>query len=573
MPRIARAARTFACGLPLRHTALGLRYESSIAVVGGGISGLGSAYFASKKYPEAKITVFESKSRFGGWLQSSRHTVPGDGGTVLFEAGPRTLRLAGNGRLTISMLEDLGLLDDVITVNRSSPSASNRYIYYPDHLVRIPGPPSPGWFTDLLHAAWNEEAFQGIIGAVLTEGFKRPRAEGVTDESIGSFLSRRMSPNLVNRLISAVFHGIYAGDVYQLSARSLLKTAYRNEATYGSLTNAAFAQATLQRRPPRSLNDQNFEAYLLSEALTSDSAKLKMKDASIFTFRNGIGQLTDSLIAHLKSNPNIKFNTNTSIESMSLLKDGSMELLTARGDQEATTSSHNRVIWTVPPGTLRSTTESRHAGRELPVVDSETVMTVNLYYKEPDMHPVGFGYLIPLATPIEQNPENALGVVFDSSYSPDPRETSSSVMPVPLQDETRERGTKLTVILGGHFWNDWKSYPSEKEGLEMGKEVVKRHMGIMKDPLVSSVNLQANCIPRYAVGHHNKLSQTHEWLMKRFSGRVKVAGSWIDGVGVNDCLRSAWNAVNCIEDLDSTSLNSVIFDDDFMDMRPKKSQD
>ena len=47
-----------------------------------------------------------------------------------------------------------------------------------------------------------------------------------------------------------------------------------------------------------------------------------------------------------------------------------------------------------------------------------TVMVVNLYYSDPNILPErGFGYLIPRSIPFEQNPECALGVVFDSDSS------------------------------------------------------------------------------------------------------------------------------------------------------------
>jgi oxygen-dependent protoporphyrinogen oxidase len=78
------------------------RYQSTsksqpenIAILGGGIAGLSSAYFVSKEFPNAKITLFEAGKETGGWIKSRRVQVEGhDGkkGEVLFELGPRTLR-------------------------------------------------------------------------------------------------------------------------------------------------------------------------------------------------------------------------------------------------------------------------------------------------------------------------------------------------------------------------------------------------------------------------------------------------------------------------------------------------
>ena len=72
----------------------GARYPQNVAVLGGGISGLASAYFVSKESPNTKITIYESGDQLGGWIKSQRKHLP-DGGSVLFEYGPRTLRAAG----------------------------------------------------------------------------------------------------------------------------------------------------------------------------------------------------------------------------------------------------------------------------------------------------------------------------------------------------------------------------------------------------------------------------------------------------------------------------------------------
>lgn len=78
----------------------------SIAVLGGGITGLASAYFLSKDLPNAKITLFEASSRLGGWLHSS--SVDVGSGSVIFEQGPRNLRpTMPNGLITLDLVQEL----------------------------------------------------------------------------------------------------------------------------------------------------------------------------------------------------------------------------------------------------------------------------------------------------------------------------------------------------------------------------------------------------------------------------------------------------------------------------------
>ena len=76
---------------------------SSIAVLGGGITGLASAYFLSKDLPNAKITLYEASSRLGGWLHST--SVDVGSGSVIFEQGPRNLRpTIPNGLVTLNLV-------------------------------------------------------------------------------------------------------------------------------------------------------------------------------------------------------------------------------------------------------------------------------------------------------------------------------------------------------------------------------------------------------------------------------------------------------------------------------------
>ena len=75
-----------------------------VGILGGGITGLVSAYWLSKISPTAKITLYEASPRLGGWLNTQRVKIP-DHGEVLFEQGPRSLRpTLPNGALTLLLV-------------------------------------------------------------------------------------------------------------------------------------------------------------------------------------------------------------------------------------------------------------------------------------------------------------------------------------------------------------------------------------------------------------------------------------------------------------------------------------
>ncbi len=74
-----------------------------VAVLGGGITGLASAFYLSQELPNAKITLYEGSNRLGGWLHTKYIDV--GNGQVVFEQGPRTLRPSmPNGFVTLDLV-------------------------------------------------------------------------------------------------------------------------------------------------------------------------------------------------------------------------------------------------------------------------------------------------------------------------------------------------------------------------------------------------------------------------------------------------------------------------------------
>ena len=189
---------------------------------------------------------------------------------------------------------------------------------------------------------------------------------------------------------------------------------------------------------------------------------------------------------------------------------------------------------------------------EMPTV---SVMVVNLHYRDPKLLPVqGFGYLIPRSIPMKQNPERALGVVFDSDA---------------IIGQDTVSGTKVTVILGGHWWDDWPVYPDEEEAASMARAVLLRHLNIDAEPTVVRASLQRDCIPQYTVGHSDRLVAAHDYVADRFHGRLTLAGSSYNGVSINDCIRAGVEAADGLKGpgpRKPTGLEGVLDESDWVTM-------
>lgn len=87
----------------------GQKRTYTAAVLGGGITGLTTAWQLAQDPTCQTINVFEKTGRLGGWINSE--TVPVDGGNVVFEYGPRTLKSSLPGSLPLLYLVSIAGVD------------------------------------------------------------------------------------------------------------------------------------------------------------------------------------------------------------------------------------------------------------------------------------------------------------------------------------------------------------------------------------------------------------------------------------------------------------------------------
>ncbi|KAK8178436.1 hypothetical protein BC567DRAFT_161192 [Phyllosticta citribraziliensis] len=496
-----------------------------IAVLGGGITGLTTAYYLSKSLPNATITIYEASGRFGGWLQSKRVKVPDGGGFVTFEQGPRTLRKGLWGIFTLELLLELGLQGDIRGATKDSVAAKNRYFYDQDHIVRLPSSIKDALFS-------GERVIYTAIREVLFEWCWKKPEFGHGDESITDFLARRGLKQTGDDLASAFLHGVYAGNIDELSAKSTppFDRLSHLEHANGSITNGLLAKQKDFVTVPTRLQKMSNHRLPLDIFSKNPNLLVWWVNTSVFALKDGLGSLANVLEKKLIQN-----RTSSILKTYDLV----ISALPAKTTGEIALAG-------LRSGTgSASLAKNRQAMKEAFNVPTVTVMVVNLFYKQPGLVPhQGFGYLIPKTVPGEQNPERALGVIFDSDI-------------IPGMDSAG--GTKLTVMLGGHWWNGWpeSSLPDEEEAVLAAKSLLARHLKIEAEPVLTNVALQKDCIPQYNVGHQQKLYAAHEALKEVYEGRVRVVGNSYYGVGVHDCVVAARQmAENVMEEVAEGVLHS-----------------
>jgi oxygen-dependent protoporphyrinogen oxidase len=185
-----------------------------IAIVGGGISGLATAFYLKRLAPQVELQIFEQAPHLGGTM----YTEELEG--FRFEVG-------SNGFLTNkpATLELVKASGAEHLLMRSNDAARIRYVYT-DALHLLPESPSAFIKSKLL-------TFRGKL-RVLAE-LVVPAKRDDADESLQSFGYRRVGREFTDVFLDALSAGIYASIPSALSVNAAFPLVVNLEKQYGGL--------------------------------------------------------------------------------------------------------------------------------------------------------------------------------------------------------------------------------------------------------------------------------------------------------------------------------------------------
>ena len=175
--------------------------------------------------------------------------------------------------------------------------------------------PGPG--QNVYESGWSlitEPVFKGTLTGALFEITRDKRPASLDDESIGSFLERRLgSRNPGDNIVSAVLHGIYAGDIYQLSVKSLIPRLWFLEGMFENITQSVLNTLT-KKITMMPYADMRLQQELAPKLKGSIADKMQM--ASVYTFKEGIGALSGALEKYLRNNPRVEFKLGQKVSGL-----------------------------------------------------------------------------------------------------------------------------------------------------------------------------------------------------------------------------------------------------------------
>ncbi|CAN5544384.1 protoporphyrinogen oxidase [soil metagenome] len=428
----------------------------------------------------AEVTLVEASDRFGGVIQTERV------GDYLIDAGPDSfLSTKPEG---IGLAQQLGLEQRLVNTRADG---GGTFILRKGKLV-----PLPEGITLLVPTQFKAVAKTPLLTplgkARLMMDYVIPARKTQQDESVGSFVTRRMGRQAFENMAEPLLSGIYAGDASQLSLASTFPRLRDVELKHGGIIRGAIAQRKAQK----------------AAASTSPTRK----HTPFVSLENGMGEFITALVNTLDG---CDLWLETALQQLEQTPDGYRASLS-----DGSIVDVDGVLLSTPAPVSASILEASApelatALREIPYVSSSTV---SIAFKESDVagKQGGRGFVIPRVegrslTAITWSSNKFAGRVPD--------------------------GVALLRGFVGRAGQEENAFLPDDQLIALVRHELAAITGITADPILTRIYRWPNAMPQYNIGHGGRLTRIDQRLSSL--PHLALTGSAYRGVGIPDCIRNA----------------------------------
>lgn len=475
-------------------SATSLKSHLRAVVIGGGITGVAAAHrlaeLGREKNLHVEITLLESSGRLGGGIRSER--IEG----CLIEEGPDAFITTKPWGL--ALCRRIGIESELIRTNDAHRTTyvvrKGRLVPIPDGLFMI----APTKFTPFVTSS-----LFSLPGKIrMGMDWFLPRGPQREDESLASFVTRRLGREALERVAQPLVSGVYTARPENLSLRASMPRFLEMEEKYGSVIKAMVAERKATQ--VKQSNDGKPQARM-------SGARYSM----FVSFRDGLQILVDELQRRLPEG-SVRFNQRvTRLEKL----DGGWRIEASDG----TTINADAVILASPSHASAKMVEgfdSSLAG-DLSSIEYAPSAIVHLAYRTEDLvRPLdGFGFVVPA---IEKR--SIIACSFTS---------------VKFDNRAPEGIALLRCFIGGAIQPEAYDL-DDADMLTASRKEMRDLLGITAEPLFHTLHRHPLSMPQYAVGHLALCDQIEATVSKHPG--LAVAGSAFRGVGIPDCVHSGEEA-------------------------------
>jgi oxygen-dependent protoporphyrinogen oxidase len=453
---------------------------SSVArfvVIGGGISGLAAAHRLLELSSSSRVTLIEASPRLGGTIRTDQRE------GFLLERGPDSF--ISEKPEAVALAKRLGLESRLIETKsdfrRSFIVRNGRLRPVPEGFQLLA--PSRIWpflITDIFSLGGKARMAADLF-------LPRRTTNGVSDESLSSFVRRRLGREALERMAQPMVGGIYTADPETLSLRATLPRFLDMERDHRSLILAMLRKARSQASGTSGARYSLFLSFdegmeVLVKTLANAIARCDIR----------LGTLVDT-IEH-NSRWKIKTNREETIEADAIC------LAVPAYIAARLLSSTNQTLAT-----------------QLKQIKYASTATINFAYRRAAIqHPLdGFGFVVPF---IEKR--SLIACTFSS---------------VKFSGRAPEDHVLLRAFVGGALQPEMFDL-DEAEMLARVEADLRELLGIGEKPLFAEVAKWQNSMPQYEVGHLDRVQAIENELQQ--TPGLSLAGNAYRGAGIPDCIRS-----------------------------------
>ena len=464
-----------------------------IAIIGGGIAGLAAAHRLEELSREREVplrcTVLEASDRVGGTIGTEHH----DG--FVLEYGPDSF--ISEKPWALALCRRLGLEDELIgTQDRFRTTfvvRQGRLEPLPEGFMLL-APTRLGSLVRSRLFSWPGKLRMGL-DLVLPRGPQRD------DESLGSFVRRRLGREALERVAQPLIGGIYTADPEELSLAATMPRFLQMERERRSLIYALWRAGRSRPQDAKGASGARWSLFV--------------------SLRNGMQQLVDTLVGRL---------------SLGTIRCGSAVRSVRFHDtawqverQDGSRLQADGLILATPAFQTARMLRSCDAdlAERLAAISYSSAATVSLAYRRRDVpHALnGFGFVVPR---IENR--SIIAGTFSSVKYPG-RAPDGHVL--------------LRAFVGGAL--QAKLFDLDDDEMEGAvRHEFAALLGVEAAPLFSLIARYPHSMPQYLVGHLGRVAAIEQRVAAHPG--LALAGSAYRGVGIADCVRSGEAAAQALLD-------------------------
>lgn len=457
-------------------------------IIGAGISGLSCAYELSRLCPEMKIRILERDTRAGGVIQ----TIKKDG--LILECGPESFSTLKPE--VLSLAGSLNIRQRVISTaennRRSFVSLKGELHALPEGFMMIA--PSNLW-------SFAKSKIFSMTGKLrMAMDMAIPANCTGDDESLSSFVRRRLGDEALTKLAEPMIGGIYGGDPDLLSASCTIPQLVQLERKYGSIIRG------------------------LMEGKKRESAAMKSagpRYGVLASFDEGISVLSENI---LKALP----------ESCLQLSKNVMHITKGRyGGRWNVVCSDNS---SYEADFVVIATPAEHAGVILSEINPLASDKLNKIRRSPAL-------IVNIVYKADQIKRNLNGFGFVVPRTEGTLISACSFSSIKFQGRSGTDRVLMRIFTGGTLKGSVMEH-SDSELLSICHQELKKLLQIEGQPQMHVISRYEAAIPQYMVGHAALVEEIEKDL--RLSPGIHLAGNSYCGVGLPDCVKSGMSVANSI---------------------------